>query len=229
MLLSMKSQAGSGFFETIPPRSAYKPYHQTNGFNMSSLKRNFFSCLWILGILTLPVSAQTTEYSIAPESNIYVDGTSNQTPEWRVYATEVHGLVILNEAGNVDSVRVVVPSKMMKSRKSPIMDRGMYGALKANAHDEIVYELSSASELEVASDSTFSLNVTGNLTIADATNEILVPIESVKKEDGKIHFHGSHTMLMTDYGLKPPSLMFGAYRTGDELVITFEIIAVPAE
>ena len=51
-------------------------------------------------------------------------------PEWRVYATQIEGTLSMNEEGRVDSVRLVIPSKMMKSRrKSPLMDRGMHGAL----------------------------------------------------------------------------------------------------
>lgn len=185
--------------------------------------------LTLILILVAPLYAQTTEYTIAPESNLHVDGTSNQTPEWRVYATQIDGTVSLNEEGSVASVQLVVPSKMMKSKKSPIMDRGMYGALKADEHPEIVYELASVSDFVASDDGTFTLNTTGSLTIAATTQEILVPVEGVSQEDGSIHFTGTHALLMTDYGLKPPSLMFGAYRTGDELVITFELIAVPGE
>ncbi len=194
----------------------------------SPMNIRFLACtFFLILILATPLHAQITNYTIAPESNLHVDGTSNQTPEWRVYATEVYGMISLNEEGAVDSVRLVVPSKMMKSKKSPIMDRGMYGALKADDHPEIVYELASVSDLAMTNESTFTLNSTGNLTIAAETKEIVVPVDGVRKEDGKVHFSGTHSLKMTDYGLKPPSLMFGAYRTGDELVITFEIIAVP--
>ena len=193
-----------------------------------NLKRIFLVSFLLL-ILVVPVYAQTMQYSIAPESSIQVDGTSNQTPEWSVYATEVNGLVSLNDEGRVESARLVVPSKMMKSKKSPIMDRGMYGALKADDHPEIIYELTSVSEMTMTDDTTFTLVTVGNLTIAAETREVAIPVEGVKKEDGNLHFSGTHALLMTDYGLKPPSLMFGAYRTGNELVITFEVIAVPGE
>ncbi len=197
---------------------------------MPSLNLRFLAyVLTLVLILVAPVYAQTTEYTIAPESNLHVDGTSNQTPEWRVYATQIDGTVSLNEEGSVAGVQLVVPSKMMKSKKSPIMDRGMYGALKADEHPEIVYELASVSDFVASDDGTFTLNTTGSLTIAATTQEILVPVEGVSQEDGSIRFTGTHALLMTDYGLKPPSLMFGAYRTGDELVITFELIAVPGE
>lgn len=187
------------------------------------------TCLLALVGLAAPIYAQTTEYTIVPESSMQVDGTSNQTPEWSVYATEIQGSVGLNEEGMVESVSLVVPSKMMKSKKSPIMDRGMYGALKADEYPEIVYELASVSDYAVSGDGIFTLSATGNLTIAATTNEIVVPVEGVYQEDGRILFAGTHSLLMTDYGLKPPSLMFGAYRTGDELTISFELIAGPGE
>lgn len=197
---------------------------------MPSLNLKLLAYVLVLAlVLVAPVYAQTTEYTIAPESNLHVDGTSNQTPEWRVHATQIDGTVSLNEEGSVVGVQLVVPSKMMKSKKSPIMDRGMYGALQADEHPEIVYELASVSDFVVLDDGTFTLNTTGSLTIAATTQEILVPVEGASQEDGSIRFTGTHALLMTDYGLKPPSLMFGAYRTGDELVITFELIAVPGE
>jgi len=183
----------------------------------------------LLLILNAPVYAQASDYIIAPESTIQVDGTSNQTPEWSVYATQIDGMITINDEGVVDSAVVVVPSKMMKSRKSPIMDRGMYGALKADDYPEIKYDLVSVSDVSMVSDSTFSLNTTGNLTIAAETREITVPVEGIRADEGKTHFIGQHAILMSDYGLKPPSLMFGAYRTGDELVISFELIAAPSE
>ena len=197
---------------------------------MPSLNLRLLAYVLVLAlVLVAPVYAQTTEYTIAPESNLYVDGTSNSTPEWRVYATQIDGTLSMDEEGSVASVQLVVPSKMMKSRKSPIMDRGMYGALKANEHPEIVFELASVSDFAASDDGTFTLNATGNLTIAATTQEILIPVEGFSQEDGSVHFTGTHTMLMTDYGLKPPSMMFGQFRTGDELVITFELIAVPGE
>ena len=197
---------------------------------MPSLKLKLILRVVVLTlVLVAPVYAQTTGYVVAPESEMHVDGTSNQTPEWRVYATQIDGTLSMNEEGRVDSVRLVIPSKMMKSRKSPIMDRGMHGALKANQHAEIVYELVSVSDFTMTGDNTFTLNSTGNLTIADVTNEIAIPIEGIAQENGRVHFTGSHSLLMSEYNLKPPTMMFGAYRTGDELTVTFELIAAPAE
>ena len=197
---------------------------------MPSLKLKLILRVVVLTlVLVAPVYAQTTEYVVAPESEMHVDGTSNETPEWRVYATQIDGTLSLNEEGRVDSVRLVIPSKMMKSRKSPIMDRGMHRALKANQHAEIVYELVSVSDFTMTGDNTFTLNSTGNLTIADVTKEIAIPIEGSAQENGRVHFTGSHSLLMSEYNLQPPTMMFGALRTGDELTVTFELIAAPAE
>ncbi len=189
-----------------------------------------FRLLLICLVLVAPVYAQTTEYVFVPESSVYVDGTSNSTPEWRVYATEIEGGITVSsdDPSVVQSVRLVVPANMMKSRKSPIMDRGMYDALQVKEHPNIIYELTSTADLVMTSDTTFTLSATGNLTIGPQTNEVSFPVEGTLKSDGSVHFKGSYTLLMTDYGLKPPSLMFGSLRTGNEVVVTAELIASPA-
>ena len=186
--------------------------------------------LLICLVLVAPVYAQTTEYTFAPESSVYVDGTSNSTPEWRVYATEIEGGITVNtdDPSAVQSVQLVVPARMMKSRKSPIMDRGMHDALQVKDHPNISYELTSTADLAMTSDTTFTLSATGNLTIGPQTNEVTFPVEGTLKPDGSVHFKGSYALLMTDYGLKPPSLMFGSLRTGNEVVVTAELIASPA-
>jgi hypothetical protein len=33
---------------------------------------------------------------------------------------------------------------------------------------------------------------------------------------------------MTDFALKPPTAMFGALRTGDEVVVNFDVVATQA-
>ena len=37
----------------------------------------------------------------------------------------------------------------------------------------------------------------------------------------------SHTMLMSAYKIKPPTAMFGALHTGDEVVVHAELVAGP--
>ena len=182
--------------------------------------------LIICFVICAPVYAQTAEYSFDAESSkVTVDGTSNTTPEWTVYATEFSGGVTLNENNPVmiESARLVVSTPMMKSRKSPIMDRGMHAALKVKEFDTITYELTEVTAVEQTSDIGFTLNAAGNLTIGGETREVSIPIDVTVDETGQVSYIGSHTVLMTDYGLQPPSMMFGQMRVGKEVVVNVQL------
>jgi hypothetical protein len=39
---------------------------------------------------------------------------------------------------------------------------------------------------------------------------------------GQLAFEGSQTIKMTDYGITPPTALFGTLKTGDEITITFK-------
>ena len=111
-------------------------------------------------LVCAPASAQTTEYAILQDSSaVSVDGTSNSTPEWTVYATEFTGGVTLveDDPARVASAKLVVSAPMMKSRKSPIMDRGMHAALKSKEFTTITFELTEVSDVEQTSEAEFLL------------------------------------------------------------------------
>ena len=179
-------------------------------------------------VICAPVYAQTAEYAIVMDSSaVSVDGTSNSTPEWTVYATEFSGGITLSEAdpASVTLAKLVVQTPMMKSRKSPIMDRGMHGALKVKEHPTISYELTEVTQADWTSDTEFLLNTAGNLTIGGATLPVSIPVSGAVSGDG-VTYTGSHALLMTDYGLMPPSMMFGAMRVGDEVAVNFSLYIV---
>ena len=186
---------------------------------------------FVLPILVLyllvcaPASAQTTEYAILQDSSaVSVDGTSNSTPEWTVYATEFTGGVTLveDDPARVASAKLVVSAPMMKSRKSPIMDRGMHAALKSKEFTTITFELTEVSDVEQTSEAEFLLNTSGSLTIGGQTQPVSIPVTG-RVNGATVTYIGHHALLMTDYGLKPPSLMFGSMRTGDEVVVNFSL------
>ena len=188
--------------------------------------------LLLVGLLLADASAlaqETTQIAFTSDSKMWIDGTSNKTPEWTVHATEMEGYVMMNPAATVAepgvaSAQVTVTSKMLKSKKSSIMDRLMYDALKVKQHEHIVYELTSVESVTAADDNTFTMETLGNLTLAGHTNQITMTVVGTMQGDGSVVFTGSHTMLMSDYKIKPPTAMFGALHTGDEVVVHAELV-----
>ena len=179
-------------------------------------------------IFLAPAYAQTASYSFAPESRVWVEGISNNTPEWTVYATELEGsLTAGSEEHSIEAARLVVTSRMLKSKKSTIMDRVMYDAIKVKEYPHVTYELKSADPAARTSDSTFTTNVHGELTLGSRTNAVTFPIQGAIRDGGLMVITGSYTLLLTDYDLQPPTAMFGSLRTGNEITVHAELIVKP--
>lgn len=161
-----------------------------------------------------------------PESRMFVDGTSNSS-DWTVEAQEVTGRfsVVGSEDGfAVSEAEVHVPSSSIKSDRGIIMDRLMRGALKVSQFKDISFVMS-APATGVAADSGFAITAPGTLTIAGASREIELEVFARPGPDGRWRFTGSHGVAMTDYGMRPPTAMFGALVTGNDVVIRFDVVA----
>ena len=192
-----------------------------------------------LGILTLallaytfqpsPILAQEGEKTLSfnPEStSITIDGTSNRD-DWTVTAEQFEGFVTLNEnegeAPDIIQASLVVKAQEMSGGRSSIMDRLMRDALKAREHNDIEFNLTGV-ETDGNGDN-FNVVTNGDLTLAGVTRTIEVPLEGTRLSNGGYQFTGSYTLNMTEYEISPPTAMFGALVTGDEVIINFDIVA----
>jgi polyisoprenoid-binding protein YceI len=193
----------------------------------------------ILGIITLALLAYTLNpipavaqegaqtLNFNPESTtITIDGTSNRD-DWTVTAEQFEGHVTLNnnEGGTPEilEARLLVKAQEMSGGRSSIMDRLMRDALKAQQHPDIEFNLTGV-ETDGNPDN-FTVTTTGDLTLAGVTRTIEVPLEGTSLGNGSYQFTGSYTLNMTDYDMSPPTAMFGALVTGEEVVVNFDIVA----
>jgi polyisoprenoid-binding protein YceI len=167
-----------------------------------------------------------TRLELQPESRVWVEGTSNRD-DWTVNAAEVAGFVSLVEGGGslqVEEGRFDIPSAKMQGGRSAIMDRLMHGALKSSVHPTITYRFMSGSASADGA-ATYNVATKGELTLAGVTREIEGPVVAERLADGSIRFTGSHPLLMSEYEITPPTAMLGALRTGDRVVVHFELVA----
>ena len=166
--------------------------------------------------------------SFAPESTVLIDGTSNQS-DWTVTADSLYGWVEMaaTDGGlpEISGVEVHVVSSEIVSNKSPIMDRLMYRTLKTGEFTEIVFALTGADVMPVdgADADTFAVAATGSLSIAGVTHPIEMTVGGERVGGSGYRFTGSYGLKMTDYGMRPPTALFGALHTGDPVVVRFDL------
>lgn len=160
-----------------------------------------------------------------PESRMWIDGTSNRS-DWTVEAKELGGLFVF-EGMTVTSAVIEVPAEKIESTVSRIMDRLMYKTIKSAQHPVVSFQLAGATPMAEGTDGAVSLTARGQLSIAGTSKEVSFPVTGRREGADGWRFAGQLTMLLTDFGMEPPTALFGALHTGDQILIRFDVVARP--
>jgi len=67
------------------------------------------------------------------------------------------------------------------------------------------------------------IDAKGTLTIAGVVREIGMAVTAVR-EGSMVRLRGGAPLLMTQFGIKPPTMMMGALRTADQVVVSFDLL-----
>lgn len=180
----------------------------------------------------------TARYEPAPgESHVQIDGTSN-LHDWSIKGTVIDGYVDVNETcrfnlameklPDLGKVRVSlkthveIPVKSLKSGHSG-MDDNTYKALKSPLYPKIIYDMEKVSvkTLPKMSNLTAEFDTVGRLSIAGVTRTLKMPVTVKALEDQQFEISGSTKIKMTDFGVTPPTAIFGLLRTGDQITMRF--------
>lgn len=189
----------------------------------------------------LPASAQVSDapanvsltgnemvYQPSPESFIWIEGSSNVN-EFTCKSDRVRGQARVSpEVGGIQatSVEVIIPVKGLDCGKRQ-MNRDMYKTLKADDFPEIQFELIDAyivGDAPVEGNS-YLIRVEGELTVAGETRHIAFEALGEMGATNKYKIRGKKDILMTDFGLEPPTALLGLVKARDELIVHFELLA----
>jgi len=201
-------------------------------------RKNLIPALFYGAVLlaTSAIGEAAATFTLGPDSSLWLTGDSTLHP----YTCKTVELVFTKEIDTAPStgvvdlwdavlkksalkhLRLTIPVKSLKSKESAL-DKNMYKALKAKDYPEIVYDLSSY-EVKPSTTSSGTLQViaTGSLTVADTTQPMALVID-VTSKDTELRLQGHYTLQMTQYGITPPTLMFGAIKVRDPVDIHFDL------
>lgn len=168
------------------------------------------------------VTAQT--YSLNNNSSILeVHGTSS-IHDWHVDAQEQSGRIVITNADElaISTLSFSVQAESLKSGKSS-MDKNTYKALKTDDYKAIDFKLNSIKQVEKLTEQSFKVTALGDLTVSGVTKIISLDI-TVKLTGTKVLIEGEKSILMTDYGIKPPKALLGTIKTGSKINIIFKTV-----
>ncbi len=188
---------------------------------------NAIKILSVLLLMTVQVTVAQSVYKVTPGKNtkVTVIGKSN-VHDWEMTSTglESQGAFKFNsknELVGLSAFSFSVVAKSLKSGKSS-MDQRTYKSMKASEFPKISYKLASA-DVTLIKANKYSIQTIGALTIAGKTQNITMKVIAVVNADQSITCQGSEKLLLTDYGIAPPSFMLGAMKVGNDLVIKFDL------
>lgn len=166
-------------------------------------------------------------WTTASGSSVRVEGTST-LHAWHVESTAIQGTLNVEPAffengTTTPTARVTIPARSLRSDKDQ-MNSLMWKALKADDHPNITWQLTRA-EAPVAAPHGHTIRTMGKLSIAGVTRDVTMPVQ-VTRNGNTLTVSGTIPIVMTEYGMRPPTAMLGTIRTGDRVDITFRWVTV---
>ncbi len=195
------------------------------------MTRAYLTAAALLGALAVTAAGQTiVRVTVAPDSKLWIEGTSNLhgwscTAEKFDAAIELDTSVAMELAAATPKalkrVEVKVPVRALKCGHGG-MDDNMYKALKADESPEIAYIMATFDAVPGDADG-FTLKTSGTLSLAGKENKLAMDVVTTRLADGTVKATGVVPIKMTDYGIKPPTAIFGTLRTGDDVKVNFAL------
>ncbi len=202
--------------------------------NTKNLK-NVIVVLFLLFAGLLFGNAAQYDFVLDPESKLWIEGDSTlHSYEAAAEVIIISGAVLIDEdlahsinpldaivsAPEIKSFVLRIPVDNLQSQTGGLTNR-MHKALKIKDNPMIAYTLSSYSSEKTDEDNTYLVKSNGILSIAGVDNPVNLTLR-VRLNDGHILISGEYNLLMSDYGIKPPTVL-GLLRTHDQVTVKWEL------
>jgi polyisoprenoid-binding protein YceI len=159
---------------------------------------------------TLTISGTSTMHPYAVSTKALKVSAANAT------AADVQGLL---QPDVLQGFELQIPVNTFTSDKDGLTKQ-MFKAMKADKHPTITFRLDSYT-VETATGGA-TIKSRGRLTVAGVERPVDMVVE-VKEQAGLLHVRGTRDLLMTDFGIKPPTMFMGMLKTADKVTIAFEL------
>ena len=188
-----------------------------------------------LWLIALAATSPAPELLSTTDSRVWLEGSSSFRP-YTAEASELQAQLELPwdaEAGSADALEALIClgsapgwslQVTVKSFRSgvAVQDEHLMKALRADLHPLIRFSGRKYWATPAATGTGCILRLRGPLAIAGVTHSVEVLAE-LRHVGTQLRLVGRKELRMTDYGVQPPVLMFGAIKTDDLVVVKFDL------
>jgi len=168
-----------------------------------------------------------SEYNLSKGYTVTIHGTLS-IHDWVETVGQVSGDMMAGRhtGGGLDvnSVRISMIVRSIKGDMGAVMDKKTYKALKADTDPEISFRLDAPVLVMPVGVKEKPVGLVGHLTLAGVTRPATLWISYFAIAGDGIRFEGEQTVKMTDFGVKPPSALFGTLKAGPDITIFFKTV-----
>ena len=185
-------------------------------------------------VMLLPALAAATRreapLDLQPESRLWVAGTSTVRAfqcqagafDAKVESSGADAVAaVLAGEKAVSTVEVTVPAEKLDCRNGT-MNEHMRKAIKAKEFPTVVFRATSYDLARTSESVGVTLN--GSLTLGGVEKPITVQAQAKPGADGMLVVSGTREIRMTEFGLKPPTLMLGTMKVDEKITVGFEVV-----
>jgi len=180
-------------------------------------------------LLTLFVPVPGLSQKHPPSSaqvRIVVSGTSN-VHDWDIKSDKgvCTSVFAVNSVGNLlgmSQLSFTIPAESLKSEHRG-MDKNTYKALNTSKYHSIEFTAGSV-DVKSAGKEKYMLVSKGKLTIAGVSKDIVLTATGSLNADNTISYSGSYNLVLTDYKVEPPTALLGTIKTGDKVVVKYDLV-----
>jgi polyisoprenoid-binding protein YceI len=167
---------------------------------------------------------------LQPESKLWIAGTSTvrsfqcqaATFDATLGGTAPNAVAaVLAGDKAVSDIVVTVPAEKLDCRNST-MNEHMRKALKVEKYPTILFRVTSYDLAKAANGVSVTLN--GVLTLGGVEKPITIDATAKPGENGTLVVSGTQEVRMTEFGLKPPTLMLGTLKVDERVKVGFEVV-----
>lgn len=185
----------------------------------------------VLGLAAVTAAATAPDATIQPASRVWIEGGST-VRGYTCEAAAVNGSVDSEAAafdvaaleGVVRGAEIVIDAQALDCGNGT-MNSHMRKALKVDDHGSIRFELNDYAVR--AEGGAARVTMDGTLEIAGSRKAVRIEGVATPEPNGAVRVAGSHGILMTDYGVKPPTLMLGTMKVHDAVTLNFDVVLLP--
>lgn len=195
------------------------------------MKRSLCSALVAAALLS--GGAVAADARLQPGAEVAIEGKSSVrdfTCKAKSFNAKVElagadpALTLENLAGAVKEVKLDIPAAALDCANDT-MNEHMREAIHAEKHQNIGVQIHKY-EVGVPVDGVAPMKLYADITLAGVTRPVTI-IANARMVDGAVKVDGRYAMRMTEWGVKPPSLMLGTMKVRESVVIRFAVAVKP--